>query len=96
MRPYLAVICVALIVISIHAPREGCDVSSTPEDYKRNKFQSTHPVRGATNAQQAERTFIEFQSTHPVRGATDAEFAYRQVMSISIHAPREGCDPIWR
>ena len=36
------------ILISIHAPREGCDLSSTPEDYKRNKFQSTHPVRGAT------------------------------------------------
>ena len=34
-------------LISIHAPREGCDFD---ENYraKLNEFQSTHPVRGAT------------------------------------------------
>ena len=34
--------------ISIHAPREGCDVNSDFNVYYRPKFQSTHPVRGAT------------------------------------------------
>ena len=34
-----------------------------------------------------------FQSTHPARGATIASFAFFFVALISIHAPREGCDP---
>ena len=37
-------------------------------------------------------TYSEFQSTHPARGAT-APFLFRcDSPSISIHAPREGCD----
>ena len=34
-------------VISIHAPREGCDPPRKPSN-RLLKFQSTHPVRGAT------------------------------------------------
>ena len=35
------------------------------------KFQSTHPVRGATRDLAAHITqSLKFQSTHPVRGAT--------------------------
>ena len=34
--------------ISIHAPREGCDVGNKLMHRGRNKFQSTHPARGAT------------------------------------------------
>ena len=37
-----------IFVVSIHAPREGCDVSDALERSLRNAFQSTHPVRGAT------------------------------------------------
>ena len=37
-------------------------------------------------------TKIEFQSTHPVRGATQDGTATAYAMTISIHAPREGCD----
>ena len=33
-----------------------------------------------------------FQSTHPARGATSSYLAYLTLRSISIHAPREGCD----
>ena len=56
-------------------------------------FQSTHPVRGATTAAEyvAQREAI-FQSTHPVRGATVPPRGDRGCPSISIHAPREGCD----
>ena len=36
---------------------------------------------------------MQFQSTHPARGATIASFAFFFVALISIHAPREGCDP---
>ena len=36
--------------ISIHAPREGCDVPSCLAIAAPFLFQSTHPVRGATGA----------------------------------------------
>ena len=37
-----------------------------------------------------------FQSTHPVRGATDTPCFFAKSRSISIHAPRAGCDMgIW-
>ena len=34
--------------ISIHAPREGCDQEEAERLITAVKFQSTHPVRGAT------------------------------------------------
>ena len=34
--------------ISIHAPREGCDVAINEAAAARERFQSTHPARGAT------------------------------------------------
>ncbi len=34
------------------------------------RFQSTHPVRGATAAFPRRKAIVAFQSTHPVRGAT--------------------------
>ena len=38
-----------LVVISIHAPREGSDRAERAiKDYIRAKFQSTLPARGAT------------------------------------------------
>ena len=38
---------------------------------------------------------IQFQSTHPVRGATCGWAHHGQPHSISIHAPREGCDMLF-
>ena len=36
---------------------------------------------------------VVFQSTHPVRGATFNNLMTKNnVLTISIHAPREGCD----
>ena len=79
------------IGISIHAPREGCDLTLTiPADGAG--FQSTHPVRGATDNNVFQGAISLFQSTHPVRGATDAEQTGDLRGVISIHAPREGCD----
>ena len=34
--------------ISIHAPRAGCDYRVMFDSFVLDKFQSTHPVRGAT------------------------------------------------
>ena len=56
--------------ISIHAPREGCDKDAVGNVIDGAKFQSTHPVRGATSLPVRSRTACLFQSTHPVRGAT--------------------------
>ena len=61
----------------------------------RELFQSTHPVRGATAVSQPDGSFQTlFQSTHPVRGATVFGKDNKPCFSISIHAPRAGCDPL--
>ena len=36
--------------ISIHAPHAGCDCQNIKEHTRRQIFQSTHPMRGATLA----------------------------------------------
>ena len=57
------------------------------------RFQSTHPVRGATTKDDVESLqSLTFQSTHPVRGATYIKHSLELFGVISIHAPREGCD----
>ena len=57
-------------LISIHAPRVGCDLEISSCSTSPWRFQSTHPVWGATR--------IRLSS-----GLDDV---------ISIHAPRVGCD----
>ena len=56
------------------------------------RFQSTHPVRGATKLLLFLSGHFAFQSTHPVRGATAMAADTGAALLISIHAPREGCD----
>ena len=57
--------------ISIHAPLAGCDPPLTPQRGRRApKFQSTHPLRGATLMSVTQPRRPAFQSTHPLRGAT--------------------------
>ena len=78
--------------ISIHAPREGCDWKNATGRSKTLRFQSTHPVRGATSFVCSACILFVFQPTHPVRGATRWMLGYIRTLSISTHAPREGCD----
>ena len=56
------------------------------------EFQSTHPARGATMQADGFQTEPPFQSTHPARGATRPVLQDAPPLSISIHAPRKGCD----
>ena len=57
------------------------------------KFQFTHPGRGATKYHHhRERGYSEFQFTHPGRGATLLVSLICLFSTVSIHAPREGCD----
>ena len=57
------------------------------------KFQSTHPMRGATDEILRRLRQLTFQSTHPMRGATGTVLADALGHDlISIHAPHAGCD----
>ena len=56
------------------------------------EFQSTLPVRGATDYLPTDDKYIGFQSTLPVRGATVRVRVLGVVNGISIHAPRAGSD----
>ena len=55
-------------------------------------FQSTHPLRGATQTHAVVDLVQIFQSTHPLRGATRVPIVFRSHRPISIHAPLAGCD----
>ena len=81
-----------LISISIHAPREGCDVRRNGQITVREEFQSTHPVRGATNIE-CGLDFGRAISIHaPREGCDIIRTLVKSLGYISIHAPREGCD----
>ena len=56
--------------ISIHAPLAGCDLWDMNAPVVYVKFQSTHPLRGATSSVFRRGELLGFQSTHPLRGAT--------------------------
>ena len=57
-------------IISIHAPREGSDAETTGKAEIVMTFQSTLPVKGATELLDLLVETAEFQSTLPVKGAT--------------------------
>ena len=78
----------------IFAPLMGCDAISPVCSKTAFPFQPTHPVRGATAKLKSTPKKYKFQSTHPVRGATGDHSLAQLLHLISIHAPREGCDPL--
>ena len=85
----------ALVHISIHAPREGCDRFAALPSRHLDVFQSTHPVRGATiHPMHAAHTTLQFQSTHPVRGATLPDGIYRQRLIFQSTHPVRGATRI--
>ena len=78
--------------ISIHAPREGGDLSKSVLGKLENYF-NPRPPRGGRLIREIYKHFNEeFQSTPPARGATHPLDDLPQGPAISIHAPREGGD----
>ena len=75
-------------------PRTPCGVRPCTNAVivRPSPFQSTHPLRGATQAAQGHRAGSKFQSTHPLRGATGSFADLGHSVVISIHAPLAGCD----
>ena len=55
-------------------------------------FQSTPPVKAATQLVGGVETLFKFQSTPPVKAATRADGNAVWCVFISIHAAREGGD----
>ena len=56
--------------ISIHAAREGGDDDGYAKDIAQGVFQSTPPVKAATDYRMRNGLSLEFQSTPPVKAAT--------------------------
>ncbi len=80
-------------VISIHAPREGCDSAFLRVYFLIHEFQSTHPARGATLEGGNRRRNILYFNPRTPRGVRHfARTPHARTGPISIHAPREGCD----
>ena len=54
------------------------------------RFQSTHPVRGATDSLHEIAAWWKFQSTHPVRGATVTDSVWIYLESFQSTHPVRG------
>ena len=79
-------------VISIHAAREGGDITFQSPAKRQFTFQSTPPVKAATDIPD-DRADISTISIHAAREGGDSEEGLnRRTSRISIHAAREGGD----
>ena len=78
--------------VSIHAPREGCDSGWSRRSNDAYSFNSRTPGGVRLSTYQPVRLSTSFQFTHPGRGATRLRRYPFLAYSVSIHAPREGCD----
>ena len=78
--------------ISIHAAREGGDLQLSDVDRDGNKFQSTPPVKAATDRFRTHKQPEWFQSTPPVKATTRSFLISPFSFTVSIHAAREGGD----
>ena len=78
--------------VSIHAPRAGCDLYQGLAFEGLPRFNSRTPcgVRHVKDTSDAIRELFQF--THPVWGATHGFPRASSNQSVSIHAPRVGCD----
>ena len=89
----LLVLIFLTLIVSIHAPREGCD--QTGHEHTCRERVSIHaPREGCDIVPDSDYSGVGmFQFTHPGRGATACRQPRAQARQVSIHAPREGCDP---
>ena len=83
---------VEVVVVSIHAPWEGCDFYLYP--FCISELVSIHaPWEGCDKFSTLSLVFGQvFQFTHPGKGATPHLEVLIVVLLVSIHAPWEGCD----
>ena len=60
--------------------------------WRTTSFNSRTPGGVRPESSSTHNTGLAFQFTHPGRGATESGSGLMRVESVSIHAPREGCD----
>ena len=78
-----------MVMISIHAPREGSDYRRQEGRHQARGFQSTLPARGATGKAAGSGRAKVFQSTLPARGATHGLWVYwRGLRHFNPRSPR--------
>ena len=87
---------VIIYIISIHAPLAGCDFRSRRGWWSRRRFQSTHPLRGATSFRHSRSVFLVISIHAPLAGCDEIRKRGSPDISISIHAPLAGCDQLRR
>ena len=83
--------------ISIHAPHAGCDTRGPQAPLALLlPFQSTHPMRGATQNIMSAYAIVGEISIHaPHAGCDMRTISWQQFdVAISIHAPHAGCDTL--
>ena len=79
--------------ISIHAPLTGCDAIILREICIDGVFQSTHPLRDATDSTLTPLTIaFNFNPRTPYGMRRRVNVESQRVSAISIHAPLTGCD----
>ena len=80
------------LVVSIHAPWEGCDLQALSPRSFSVLFQFTHPGKGATDADMY-YVIDDAVSIHaPWEGCDEKGVIILIHPNVSIHAPWEGCD----
>ena len=78
--------------VSIHAPREGCDLFLPPSAAIIPCFNSRTPG-GVRHVSINDCRYLAVVSIHAPREGCDLHrLSLRHSTSVSIHAPREGCD----
>ena len=80
------------LIVSIHAPWEGCDYERSLCPSGTSCFNSRTLGRVRPTSDIAEVAHREFQFTHPGKGATHKRVDVSIHDAVSIHAPWEGCD----
>ena len=78
--------------ISIHAPRDGSDLTVANRLTDRQNFYPRSPRGERQREQHSVYIAKGFLSTLPARGATIEPYKFDVLIYISIHAPREGSD----
>ena len=79
--------------ISIHAPLAGCDHDHHHRQQLIQRFQSTHPLRGATSpARRCGARQRDFNPRTPCGVRRGPDGWVHKAENISIHAPLAGCD----
>jgi len=91
-RPSAAPSYASLKKVSIHAPRAGRDRQRQGLRWRPWSFNPRAPRGARPPTTSATSATGPFQSTRPARGATCIGIVARNLVSVSIHAPRAGRD----